>query len=272
MNIFPSDVVDRSEEILNDTASYSVGAYTHSQGFTSCRKHVANFINKRDGVSDATADNIFLTDGASPGVTHILRASVAGPEHGVLVPLPQYPLYSASIALLNGSQLGYYLEEEDDWGLNVEKTEEVILKAKKDGVTPRVLVIINPGNPTGQCLSEKTIKDSIELAKKYNMLIMADEVYQENIYGDRPFHSYRKVLHSMGSNYNSVELVSYHSTSKGIFGECGLRGGYMELCNIEDEGKEQIYKTASIQLCPNTCGQVTTGVMCNLPQKGEASY
>merc|ERR1719447_2453757 len=69
-----------------------------------------------------------------------------------------------------------------------------------------------------------------------------------------------------------VELISFHSTSKGIFGECGIRGGYMELSNIHPEGHEQLYKMASISLCPNTTGQITTGVMCNLPSPGEASY
>merc|ERR1712167_267585 len=94
-----------------------------------------------------------------------------------------------------------------------------------------------------------------------------------NIYDDRrPFHSFRKVLSQMGSNYSDVELCSYHSTSKGIFGECGIRGGYMDLMNIHPEGKEQLYKMVSISLCPNTAGQVTASVMCDLPRFGEASY
>lgn len=133
--------------------------------------------------------------------------------------------------------------------------------------------MINPGNPTGNTATESTIKDAIELAKQHNLLIMADEVYQENIYDDqRPFHSFRKVLLSMGSAYNNVELASFHSVSKGVFGECGMRGGFMELLNIDPEGKEQLYKLASIGLCSNTPGQITAGVMCNLPKPGEASY
>jgi len=102
---------------------------------------------------------------------------------------------------------------------------------------------------------------------------MADEVYQENIYDERrPFSSFRKVLHEMGPTYNSVELASFHSVSKGVFGECGMRGGFMELVNIEPEGKEQLYKLASIGLCSNVPGQVITSVMCNLPKEGEASF
>jgi len=270
--ILPTDVVAKAEAILNATPSYSLGAYTHSQGLRICREKVANFINKRDGV-DTDPDNIFLTDGASPGIKYVLQAAIGGPQHAALLPMPQYPLYSASVALLNGTQLGYYLEEEHNWGFNFEEAEKVVQEAIKNGVTPRVLVVINPGNPTGNCLTEDQIKDFIELAKKYNMLIIADEVYQENIYDSRrPFHSFRKVLHNMGPNYSNVELCSYHSTSKGIFGECGIRGGYMELTNIDLEGKEQLYKMVSISLCPNTAGQVCAATMCDLPVKGEASF
>eukprot|EP00483_Globobulimina_turgida_P009077 UN09095 len=73
-------------------------------------------------------------------------------------------------------------------------------------------------------------------------------------------------------SYKNVELVSYHSVSKGIFGECGLRGGYMHLCNVEEDGYEELYKLVSINLCPNTMGQCTVDLMCNHPKKGDDSY
>jgi len=270
--LFPSDVVSRVETILGDTASGSIGAYTHSQGLKTLRQNVADFIKARDGY-DSDPENIFLTDGASPGIKYVLQCAIAGPQDGCLVPLPQYPLYSGTVALLNGSQLGYYLDESNGWAMHPAEIDKVATEAKANGVSPRALVVINPGNPTGNCLPESTIRDSIDVAKKHGMVILADEVYQENIYDDRlPFVSFKKVLKDMGSSYDDVELVSFHSVSKGVFGECGLRGGYMELTNIHPEGKEQLYKLASISLCSNTAGQVTTGVMCNLPKVGEASY
>jgi len=270
--LLPSDVVSRVEEILADTPSGSIGAYTHSQGLSVMREKVANFISARDGVT-ANPDNIFLTDGASPGIKYVLQCLIAGPQDGCLIPLPQYPLYSGSVALLNGTQIGYELDEENGWAMNMEVVDKAASDAVAKGVTPKALVIINPGNPTGNCMTESDIKDAIEIARKFNMVIMADEVYQENIYESRrPFHSFRKVLASMGPAYDDVELVSFHSVSKGVFGECGLRGGYMELTNISEEGKEQLYKLASISLCSNTAGQVTTGTMCNLPVEGEASF
>jgi len=158
--------------------------------------------------------------------------------------------------------------------LNLETAEASIQASIKNGVEPRVFVIINPGNPTGNCLTESTIKGAIELAKKYNMVIFADEVYQTNVYDNRhPFLSFRNVLSKMSPEYaEEVELVSFHSISKGVFGECGIRGGFMELTNISTEGREQLYKMVSISLCPNTAGQVIAGVMCDLPKVGEESY
>jgi len=270
-DLFPSDVCERVEAILSDTSSRSIGAYTHSQGLSTCRKWVADFISNRDGV-ESDPENIFLTDGASPGIKYVLQVALGGPSHGCLIPIPQYPLYSGSVALLNGTQLGYELNEENGWSMNGEMIDKVACEAKKNGVSPRALVVINPGNPTGNCLTVDGVKDAIQVAKDHNLVLLADEVYQENIYGDIPFTSFRKVLAEMGPAYNDVELCSFHSVSKGVFGECGLRGGYMELTNIDPEGKEQLYKLASMGLCSNTAGQVTSGIMCNLPKQGEASY
>jgi aspartate/methionine/tyrosine aminotransferase len=85
---------------------------------------------------------------------------------------------------------------------------------------------------------------------------MADEVYQNNIYkDDSKFDSFRKVLNEMGDPYkDSVELLSLNSVSKGLMGECGLRGGYMEAHNIDPFISEMLYKLKSIELCSNTIG------------------
>jgi len=102
---------------------------------------------------------------------------------------------------------------------------------------------------------------------------MADEVYQQNVYNkQKPFISFRKVLKSMGNEYNDVELISFNSISKGIFGECGLRGGYMELTNIEDEGWDQLYKLHSFELHLNSIAQIVIEVMCDPPKVGDESY
>lgn len=106
------------------------------------------------------------------------------------------------------------------------------------------------------------------------IVLMADEVYQENVYqDDRPFISAKKVMYGMGEPYRSgVELLSFHTVSKGTSGECGLRGGYVEMTNIHPGAVEEIYKTASINLSPNTIGQVALDCLVNPPKPGDESY
>jgi len=87
------------------------------------------------------------------------------------------------------------------------------------------------------------------------MVCIADEVYQENVYTEDKFISFRKVLAEMGEPYsNNVELISIHSISKGLMGECGLRGGYFEAHNMDQFANEMLYKLKSIELCSNTVG------------------
>lgn len=107
-----------------------------------------------------------------------------------------------------------------------------------------------------------------------NMVLVADEVYQENIYVDnKKFISFREVVLKLPEPYRSkTMLISLHSTSKGIIGECGRRGGYFELLNIPSEMREQIVKMSSINLCSNVNGQIMTALMCRPPKKGEASF
>jgi aspartate/methionine/tyrosine aminotransferase len=97
-------------------------------------------------------------------------------------------------------------------------------------------------------------------------------VYQENIYGDRPFISVKKIVRQLGPEYDDFELVSFHSTSKGMNGECGRRGGYMELVGMDQEVKDQIYKLCSAALCSNLNGQLMVDLMLSPPKPGDASY
>lgn len=90
-------------------------------------------------------------------------------------------------------------------------------------------MVINPGNPTGQVMSEESLIEIVKFCEKKSLVLLADEVYQENIYKEQKFVSLKKVVCDLKS---PVNLVSFHSTSKGLIGECGLRGGYMELYNI----------------------------------------
>eukprot|EP01029_Cantina_marsupialis_P027899 TRINITY_DN774148_c0_g1_i1.p1 TRINITY_DN774148_c0_g1~~TRINITY_DN774148_c0_g1_i1.p1 ORF type:complete len:489 (-),score=181.31 TRINITY_DN774148_c0_g1_i1:245-1711(-) len=268
---FPADAIDRANKYVGQIPD-QIGAYSHSQGVNVVRQEVAEFIEARDGFP-ADPESIYLTDGASSGVQMVIQSLIRDENDGLLVPVPQYPLYSASIALCDGSFVGYELDETQGWCMDMDRVKASLKEARDNGKTVRALVVINPGNPTGQCMPEENIREVIQLCKDEGLVLMADEVYQENIYTEKPFHSFKKVMMGMGAGIaDEVELVSFHSTSKGFLGECGKRGGYMELCNFDAGVVEQLYKLASVRLCSNVIGQLTVGLMVNPPKEGSESY
>jgi len=270
--VFPAYAVSKAKEILAKVPG-GLGAYSDSRGVPGLTKEVARFISRRDG-HEADPSKIFLTDGASVGVKMILSALIKGQHTGILCPVPQYPLYSASLAMLDGTLMPYYLQEEKGWTMDLEGIERTIREYKDRKIEARALAFINPGNPTGQCLSMSDIQDVIKLAYKHKLVLMADEVYQENVYDDkRPFVSARKALLELGGEWaEKQQLVSFHTISKGTIGECGLRGGYFELTNVPAEGEAEIYKVASINLCPNIPAQVVTSLYVNPPEPGEPGH
>ncbi|XP_078526813.1 alanine aminotransferase 2 [Lissotriton helveticus] len=273
---FPKDAKERARRILQGCGGQSLGSYSASQGVNCIREDVAMYIERRDGGVPADPDNIYLTTGASDGIASILKILVSGggkSRTGVMIPIPQYPLYSAAISELGAVQVNYYLDEDNCWSLDVNELHRAF-KAAKEYCNPKVLCIINPGNPTGQVQSRRCIEDVIHFAWEENLFLLADEVYQDNVYPeDSHFHSFKKVLYEMGPDYfNNVELASFHSTSKGYMGECGYRGGYMEVLNLHPEIKEQLLKMLSVRLCPPVSGQAAMDVVVNPPRPEEESY
>ncbi len=234
------------------------------------REAVAQFIQERDGVG-IDPDQIYLTDGASKGVQSILKLLISGPADGIMIPIPQYPLYSATITLYEGRIVPYGLDEADNWRLNPALLEASLAKAQAEGTRVKAICVINPGNPTGAVLDEANIAMVLDFARKHGLAVLADEVYQENIYlaGDR-FVSFAKVLHDRG--IQDVSLFSFHSCSKGFQGECGVRGGYFEYRNVPEDVAAQILKLQSVSLCANLAGQVATYAMVRPPRPGTPSH
>lgn len=271
---FPEDVVARAQQYLA-TIPGGTGAYSNSQGVTVVREEVAKFISERDGYP-ANPDDIFLTDGASSAVKMVLQTLIRDERDGILTPIPQYPLYSATITLQGGTLIPYMLNEEANWSTTKESLTAALQKAQANnqGLLPRALVVINPGNPTGSMLDYENLKQIVLFCKENKLMLMADEVYQTNVWNEKqkPFVSFKKVLRDLGKQAEGVELVSFHSVSKGFVGECGRRGGYMELVNIDPDVKMQLYKLASISLCSNVEGQLMVGLMTNPPKKGDPSF
>lgn len=157
---FAPDIVTRAEKYLAGIPS--VGAYSESQGISVVRDEVVQFLEERDGFP-ADPANIFLTNGASDGVRlcmqTIMRDPASGVKDGCMTPIPQYPLYSALITLLNGNFVPYHLDEKHDWSCSTDELTASLSAAQSQGVTVRALVIINPGNPTGE---------STDYLKKYS--------------------------------------------------------------------------------------------------------
>ena len=163
-----------------------------------CRRHVADYITRRDGGIESDWRNVMLCAGASEGIRAVLKLMTnPGGENtlrpGVMIPIPQYPLYSASLAEYTMEQVGYYLDEKRNWALDIEELERAIEEGRRRCAV-RAIVIINPGNPTGQVLTRENIEAVIKFAYKENLFILADEVYQHNVYDENSkFFSFKRV-------------------------------------------------------------------------------
>jgi len=269
----PDEVLDFTEEMLARLET-GTGAYTDSKGPAFIRKAVAAYIDRRDGVTPesgvpADPEAIFLTDGASEGVSNVLEALITGPQDGIMIPIPQYPLYSATIKRCGGSQVNYYPDEENGWTLNRAILEEGLADANRRKLELKAIVVINPGNPTGAILDEQSVREVIGFAKENGLAIISDEVYQENLYGGE-FFSFARVL----GDEREVTLFSLHSASKGFYGECGHRGGYLEVRNpplVTDcdlPFLDVMFKQASVNLCSNTVGQILIYLLASSPSPG----
>ncbi|MGB4586729.1 MAG: aminotransferase class I/II-fold pyridoxal phosphate-dependent enzyme [Rectinemataceae bacterium] len=271
---FPEDVLAAARAIQAESR-YGLGAYSESKGLRFVRQAIAHFIEERDSDPalrvESDPEHIYLTDGASKAVQTTLRLLIASDRDGIMVPIPQYPLYSASISLYGGAQVGYYLDEASGWSLSSDMLEKAWFEARGKGIDVKAICVINPGNPSGSVLSRDNIGMVIEFAKKHNLSILADEVYQKNTYNpEDTFVSFARVLTEKAEK--EVSLFSFHSCSKGYLGECGQRGGYMEVRNLPHDVLAQITKLQSISLCSNLPGQILVYLLVSPPERGQPSY
>lgn len=270
--LYPSDAIERAKRISQFCPS--IGAYSASNGLFAVRRAVADFIERRDAFP-SDPDKIYLTNGASEGIARVMNAIISNSNVGIMIPVPQYPLYTATLAMLNGKPVEYFLNESEGWSMKLSELERSLKEGRSKGIEVRALVLINPGNPTGSILTEQNLKELIKFCRDERLIILADEVYQDNIYEPEtmPFRSVKRVLHEMGPEYSEVvELVSFHSTSKGLLGECGRRGGYFECHGLDQNVMDQLFKVASVSLCSNLMGQIMVSLMADPPKIGDESY
>ncbi|RCV11792.1 hypothetical protein SETIT_2G214800v2 [Setaria italica] len=208
------------------------------------RQAVADGISARDGYP-SKPDDIFLTDGASAAVNMMMQILIRSHEDGILCPLPEYPLYSASIILHGGTMVPCNLTEDRGWGLEIFEVKRCL----------EVLSITNQ-------------EEIVEFCRKEGLVILADEgstVYQENVYVENK-NSFKKGARSLGYDEKDLSILA------GFYGESGRRGGYMEITGFEDEVKGEIYKVASVTICPNIAGQILTSLVIDPPKLGDDSF
>lgn len=267
---YSKDSVDRAKFYLDNIDARAVGAYaSHASGYDPIKDDVVDFIQRRDNV-EIDKNNVYLSTGASEAIEIMVRLLISEPNDAIMIPIPNYPLYGAAIILCGGQQVPYYLDESDNWGLDMAHLEEQYKTYTDKGLNIKGIAVLNPGNPTGQVLTKQNLKDILQFSHDKKMVCIADEVYQDNIYTEeKPFHSLLSVMHELGDPVkSSLELCSMHSVSKGFTGECGLRGGYFEFHNFDPFAVEMIYKLKSMKFCPPTTGMIAVGAMVNPPRAG----
>ncbi|KAL6641153.1 hypothetical protein ACP70R_019334 [Stipagrostis hirtigluma subsp. patula] len=303
-SIFSSDAIARAREILDLFPGRATGGYSHCQGTEGLQVAIAAGIASRDGFP-CNAEDIFMTDGASPPVHMMMHVLIRDEKDGILCPIPSHSLYTNSMVLRGATLVPYYLDESRGWELSMSDLKEQLNGARSKGIVVRGLVVINPGNPTGHVLVEESQRQIVEFCRNEDLVLLADEVYQENIYTDeKKFNSFKKIARSMGYGEGDIALVSFHSVSNvkacleeeeecsskncirsrttlqnrtlkvssllsGYYGECGRRGGYMEVTGFNSEVKKQVYKVASLSSCSNTTGQILMSLVMNPPKVGD---
>lgn len=229
----PPSLEDEVQELVREYASLRQ-KQASSGAISFAAQSIARSIHARDGL-ESRPDNIFVSNGASSAITQIVKMLIDSPRAGIMCSVPTYPLYSGLVSLFGGSFVKYNLDEDDNWNISVRELERSFRQATDAGIRVKAIVLINPGNPTGNVFDLERMREILDFCHRNSILILADEVYQENIYNpSKQFYSFKSLLDEADSSVrNSQELISFHSVSKGYLGECGLRGGYMELDNID---------------------------------------
>ncbi|XP_023375415.1 alanine aminotransferase 2 [Pteropus vampyrus] len=251
---FPEDAKERARRILQACGGNSLGR----PGFIG--EECDNWRNYKSG--QAAGDVTILK---------ILVSGAGKSRTGVMIPIPQYPLYSAVISELDAIQVNYYLDEENCWALNVNELRRALREAR-DHCDPKVLCIINPGNPTGQVQSRKCIEDVIHFAWEEKVFLLADEpvfpAEKECLFLVVPAYP----APSLTPTAEPITVVLWLRSANWPGPWCGYRGGYMEVINLHPEIKGQLVKLLSVRLCPPVSGQAAMDIVVNPPGPGEESF
>lgn len=235
---------DAPEEIVMDVIRNLPAAqgYSESKGIYSARKAVMQE-TQRLGISDVAIDDIYLGNGASELIQMAMQALLNSGDE-ILLPAPDYPLWTASVSLSGGKPVHYLCDESADWQPDIDDI--------KNKITPntRGIVIINPNNPTGAVYSKELLEQIVELARRHDLIIFSDEIYDKILYDE--------VAHTpTASLADDIFFVTFNGLSKS-YRSAGFRVGWMILSGAKHRARDYIEgldMLSSMRLCCNVTGQ-----------------
>ncbi len=234
----PDEIVQDMIRNLPHTAGY-----TDSKGLFAPRKAVVHYTQQKS-VAGVNIDDVYLGNGASELIAMGMNALLNDGDE-VLIPSPDYPLYTAVVGLSGGTPIHYRCDEGSGWLPDVAD-----MKAR---ITPRTraLVVINPNNPTGALYPKELLLDIVEVARQHQLIVFADEIYDKTLY-DGNTHT------SISALADDVLFVTVNGLSKN-YRSCGYRAGWMVVSGEKRHARDYIEglnMLASLRLCANTPGQL----------------
>lgn len=237
--------LDPPDEIVQDMIRNlaDAGGYTDSKGMFAPRKSVMHYTQEKQ-IAGVTVDDIYLGNGASELIVMALNALLNDGDE-VLVPAPDYPLWTAAVSLSSGRPVHYLCDEQADWLPDLDDIRSKITSRTT------ALVIINPNNPTGALYPPDMLEALIEIARQHELVVFADEIYDKTLY-DGNTHT------SVAALADDVLFITMNGLSKN-YRSCGYRAGWMVVSGDKRHATDYIEglnMLASMRLCSNTPGQL----------------
>ncbi len=236
----PDEIV---QDMIRNLPSQVAAGYTDSKGLFAPRKAVVHYTQEK-GIVGVTVDDVYLGNGASELIAMSLNALLNDGDE-VLIPAPDYPLWTACTGLAGGTPVHYVCDEEAGWAPDIADMR------RKLTPNTRAIVVINPNNPTGTLYPKQVLLDIVELARQHQLVVLVDEIYDKTLY-DGAQHT------SMASLADDVLFVTFNGLSKN-YRACGYRAGWMVVSGEKRHARDYIEglnMLASLRLCANTPGQL----------------
>lgn len=235
---------DAPEEVVQDVIRNlpAAAGYVDSKGLFPARKAIMHYTQEKK-IADVTVDDIYIGNGASELIVMAMQALLNNGDE-VLVPMPDYPLWTAAVSLAGGKPRHYLCDEAQDWMPALDD-----IRAKITDRT-RALVLINPNNPTGALYSDDMLRELIEIARQNDLIIFADEIYDKVLYDGRT-HT------SIASLADDILFVTFNGLSKN-YRACGYRAGWMIVSGNKKIARDYIEGLnilSTMRLCANVPAQ-----------------